>query len=185
MSLRLASMSRRSMRLASETSSSAVSSGTLPISLRYMRTGSLVGVLTERSSLGMTSSSGLAPGRRRRHALALEDVDAEVGEEVVDAVDLVGRELDVLQRVGDVVAREVALLAALVDEHADLLDAQLGRLGRLVAVFCERRSRRRPHPSSGSSSTGMARSASRRLRRTRLEPRQLLALLPSLVTPAS
>jgi len=62
MSLRLASMSLRSMRLASDTSSSAVRSGTLPISLRYMRTGSLVGVLTERSSLTGTSSSGLASG---------------------------------------------------------------------------------------------------------------------------
>ncbi len=32
----------------------------MPISLRYMRTGSLVGVLTDRSSLGMASSSALA-----------------------------------------------------------------------------------------------------------------------------
>ena len=57
MSLRLAAMSRRSMRLASETSCSAVSSGTLPISLRYMRTGSLLALFTERSSAGMTSGS--------------------------------------------------------------------------------------------------------------------------------
>src|SRR5674476_907585 len=45
------------MRLASETSSTAVRSGTLPISPKYMRTGSLVGDLTERSSFGAASGS--------------------------------------------------------------------------------------------------------------------------------
>src|SRR5665648_975120 len=49
-SLRLASMSRRSMRLASDTSSSAVRSGTLPISRKYMRTGSLVLDLSVKST---------------------------------------------------------------------------------------------------------------------------------------
>ncbi len=39
-----------SIRLARSTSSSAVSSGTLPISLRYMRTGSEVGALSASSS---------------------------------------------------------------------------------------------------------------------------------------
>ena len=121
------------MRLASETSSSAVSSGTLPISLRYMRTGSLVGVLTERSSLGMTSSSALAswPSCARR-LVALEDVDAEVVEEDEDVVDLVGRQVDVLQGVVHVVGVQVALLAALVDQLAHLFDGQLGRVGRLA-----------------------------------------------------
>src|SRR5262245_1082027 len=52
MSSALAFMSRCSMRLASETSSAAVSSGTRPISRRYMRTGSLELALTDRSSRG-------------------------------------------------------------------------------------------------------------------------------------
>ena len=121
-------MSWRSMRLASDTSSSAVSSGTLPISLRYMRTGSLVGVLTERSSLGMTSSSGSASARPAGGCLvALDDVDAEVVEEDEDVVDLVGRQIDVLQHVVDVVGVQVALLAALGDELVDLLDGELRR----------------------------------------------------------
>ncbi len=80
-------MSRRSMRLASETSSSAVSSGTLPISRKYMRTGSLVVDFTERSSLGGASSSTTGSGLGG-DALALDDVDAEVGEDAVDLLEL-------------------------------------------------------------------------------------------------
>ena len=120
-SWRLASMSLRSMRLASETSSSAVSSETLPISLKYMRTESLVVVLIERSSLGMTSSSGLfSTTSSTQSDLALDDVDAQVGEQVVDVVDLVGGQIDVLQGVGDVVGGEIALLATLLEQRADL-----------------------------------------------------------------
>jgi hypothetical protein len=46
----LVAASPSSMALASVTSCSAVRSGTLPISLRYMRTGSFVGALRARSS---------------------------------------------------------------------------------------------------------------------------------------
>ena len=56
-------------------------------------------------------------GGAGRDAFALEDVDAVVGEDVVDVVDLVERELDVLQRIGDVLARQVALLETLIDEQ--------------------------------------------------------------------
>ena len=80
----------------------------------------------------MTSSSGLASRPRRRAGLPLEDVDAEVGEQVVDAVYLIGRELDVLQNVGDVVARQVSLLTAFVDEQADSsMESSAGSLGLL------------------------------------------------------
>ena len=44
-----------------------------------------------------------------------------------DVVDLIGREIDVLQRVGDMLAVQVALFAALGDQLPDLFDVQLRR----------------------------------------------------------
>ena len=129
MSWRLAAMSRRSMRLARETSSAAVSSGTLPISLRYMRTGSLVGVLIERSSAGAASSPSLASAGG---LVAFDDVDALVGEEQEDVVDLIGRQVDVLQHVSNVLAGQVALFAALGEQFAHLVDHRLGWLRRPI-----------------------------------------------------
>ena len=121
MSLRLASASPRSMRRASETSCSAVSSETLPISRKYMRTGSLLGDLTERSSLAPGSSSVAGSALGRRAASPLDDVDVEVGEDGVDLLDLLGREFEIVQRRCDVGAVEVAVRLALVDERADLV----------------------------------------------------------------
>ena len=87
---------------------------------------------------------GAWPRRRRRQRLvALDDVDAEVVEEQEDVVDLVGREIDVLQHVGDVVAVQVALLAALGDELLDLFDGELGAFHRLVLF--RRFAQRSPH----------------------------------------
>ncbi len=128
MSWFLASMSPRSMRLARETSCSAVSSGTLPISRRYMRTGSLLAVLMERSSLGAALALGLLVARAGLagacvvHAVGPDHVDAEVVEGHVDVVDLLGREVDVGEDLEDVLGGEVALLLALVEQHADFLD---------------------------------------------------------------
>jgi len=84
------------------------------------------------SSLGFCLGAVVAGGH-----VALDDVDAEVGEQVVDAVDLVEGELDVLQGVGDVVAGQVALLATLFHEQANLFDGELGGFRRFAAVFCE------------------------------------------------
>ena len=53
----LASASPSAMRLASSCSSSGVSSGTLPISLRYMRTGSSVENVSAMASVSFISSS--------------------------------------------------------------------------------------------------------------------------------
>ncbi len=81
----------------------------------------------------MISSSGLASAPSPDERLvAFDDVDAEVVEEQEDVVDLIGRQIDVLQRVRDVVAVQVALLAALGDELLDLVDGELGAFHRLV-----------------------------------------------------
>ena len=97
-SLLLASMSPRSMRLASDTSSAAVSSGTLPISVRYMRTGSVLGVLIDRSSAGASSSPAASGASAAGGLVAFEELDALIGEQHEDVLELVGRKLDVLQR---------------------------------------------------------------------------------------
>ncbi len=138
MSWFLASMSPRSMRLASDTSCSAVSSGTLPISRRYMRTGSLLAVLMERSSLGTSpSASGSwspVPAWRALvvHAVGPDHVDAEVVEGDVDVVDLLGRQVDVREDLEDVLGGEVPLLLALVEKQPDLLYRTEDRIVRLT-----------------------------------------------------
>jgi hypothetical protein len=76
---------------------------------------------------------GLLPVRPRR-LVALEDVDPEVVEEDEDVVDLVGRQIDVLQRVVHVVGVQVALLAPLGHEVSHLFDGQL-RCVRRLALF--------------------------------------------------
>ncbi len=105
----------------------------MPISLRYMRTGSLVGGLDRQVELGDDLFFGLGLGAvAGQRLVAFDDVDAQVVEQQEDVVDLVGGEVDVLQRVGDVLAVQVALFAALGDELLDLVDGQLGALHRLV-----------------------------------------------------
>ena len=96
-----------------------------------MRTGSLVVDLTERSSLGAVSSSTTASGSAAAR-LALDDVDAEIGEDAVDLLELFRREIDVAQRVVDVGAVEVALLTAFFEKHAHLVGAQQRRGRRTV-----------------------------------------------------
>ena len=69
-------------------------------------------------------------------ALALDDVDAEVGEDAVDLLELFRREVDVAQRGGDVRAVEVALLATFFEQHSHLVGAEHGEVGgRGGAVF--------------------------------------------------
>jgi hypothetical protein len=64
-----------------------------------------------------------------RGALALDDVDAEVGEHAVDLLELFGRKVDVAQRGGDVSTVEVALLATFFKQPADLVGAEHGEVG--------------------------------------------------------
>ena len=66
--------------------------------------------------------------------IAFDHLDAEVAQEEEDVVDLLGRELDVLQRVVHVLGVQVALLAALGDQLAHFLDVELGWFARLA--FC-------------------------------------------------
>ena len=85
--------------------------------------GSLLAVLMERSSLG-TSPRPPAPARRRPPGRpcrctpsAPDHVDAEVVEGDVDVVDLLRCQVDVGEDLEDVLGREVALLAALLEER--------------------------------------------------------------------
>ena len=138
MSLRLAAMSRRSMRLASETSSTAVSSGTLPISWKYMRTGSLLGdlhrevelggslVVAARLGLGGAAGASLSTISMPRSAKARSSSSScsTVSSTSRSAAAMCG-------------AVEVALLVALFDEPADLVAAQQREVGGGDVVFEE------------------------------------------------
>lgn len=62
----------------------------------------------------------------------LNDVDAKVVEEKDDVVDLLGVQLDVPQRVGDVLGGQVAPLTALGEQFADLIDGWFCRFRRPV-----------------------------------------------------
>ena len=135
MSLRLAAMSRRSMRLASETSSTAVSRGTLPISRKYMRTGSLLGDLHREVELGGSLVVAIARLGGSGRGIALDDLDAQVGQGEEQLVELLDGELDVAQRGRDVGAAEVALLVALFDEPTDLVAVQQRQVGGGDVVF--------------------------------------------------
>ena len=69
-----------------------------------------------------------------RGLVAFEDIDAEVVEEDQDVVDLLGVKVDVPQHVAHVFGVQVALLAALDDEVADLFDVQLGHFARPTLI---------------------------------------------------
>ena len=138
MSLRLASSSWRSMRLASETSSTAVSSGTLPISWKYSRTGSPPVGLEERSSLPDTAAaSSLVSATVSPDGVGavVGDLDAHVGEPEEQFLDLGRRHLDVAQRDRHVGAAEAAQLVAFLDQAVDFgaLDQRRGQWIGLVS----------------------------------------------------
>ena len=111
----------RSIRRAISTSPSRVSSGTVPISRRYMRTGSLV--LSSAPGVRSSSSSS-APSAVRSIGLVVaqvllvrvDDLDARAAEGVEEVVQLVGRRDLRRQQLVDLVVEEVALLLADVDE---------------------------------------------------------------------
>ena len=111
----------RSMRRAISTSPSRVSSGTVPISRRYMRTGSLV--LSSAPGVRSSSSSS-APSAVRSMRLfvpqvlliGVDDLDAGAAEGVEEVVELVrGGDLR-RQQLVHLVVQEVALLLADGDE---------------------------------------------------------------------
>ena len=106
----LAAMSPRSMRLARETSSSAVSSGTRPMERRYRRSessdgstvrsiagffGASSGTAARRASAAASTLRGL---RRRGAAVGADDVDALLVELAVELGDLLLGDLDLLER---------------------------------------------------------------------------------------
>ena len=111
----------RSMRRAISTSPSRVSSGTVPISRRYMRTGSLV--LSSAPGVRSSSSSS-APSAVRSIGLLVaqvllvrvDDLDAGAAEGVEQVVELVGRGDLRRQQLVHFVVQQVALLLADVDE---------------------------------------------------------------------
>ncbi len=112
----------RSMRLAISTSPSRVSSGTVPISRRYMRTGSLVfssvpGVRSSSTSSPSSSSKSLSPGNLG----AVEQIDALGADGGDQIVKIVGRADLVRQNVVDVAVGEIALLFADFDQACNLL----------------------------------------------------------------
>ena len=105
----------RSMRLAMATSPSRVSSGTVPISRRYMRTGSLV----LSSAPGVRSSSGpsSAPSRSKSFVAAVrlvgvDDLDAGAAERVEQVVEVFRRGDLRREHLVDLVVEEVALFLA-------------------------------------------------------------------------
>ena len=111
----------RSMRRAISTSPSRVSSGTVPISRRYMRTGSLV--LSSAPGVRSSSSSSDAFGRPVDRLLVaqvllvgVDDLDAGAAEGVEQIVELVGRGDLRRQQLVDLVVQQVALLLADVDQ---------------------------------------------------------------------
>ena len=111
------------MRLAISTSPSRVSSGTVPISRRYMRTGSLVfssvpGVRSSSTSSPSSSSKSFsAPnfGASSRSMPWRADGRHQI-------VDVVWRSADILrQHVIDVAVGQVALLLACIDQVSDVV----------------------------------------------------------------
>ena len=125
----LARMSPRSMRLASETSCWAVSSLTRPISLRYMRTGSVVGTSTLRSSSSAPrrhSSCSLWPSSSSSSSGSRDDLvdhlDALVEQSGVHVLDLLGGEVELGEDLGDVLGGDEAPTAAKLDEPVDFFE---------------------------------------------------------------
>ena len=110
----------RSMRRAISTSPSRVSSGTVPISRRYMRTGSLV-LSSAPGVRSSSSSSALRPCgrwlcRRAGILIGVDHFDAGAAEDVEQIVELVGRGDFRRQQLVDLVVQQVALLLADDDE---------------------------------------------------------------------
>ena len=112
---------------ARSTSSAAVSSGTRPISLRYIRTGSLVGVFSASAS-SSACRAGAAPPRPRRLA-GLDDLDTLRGEQPEDGVHRLGRQLGGQQGGADLFGGEEAGLLTLRDEVLDLVGLRFSRQG--------------------------------------------------------
>ena len=134
----LASRSPRSMRFASATSRSAVSSSTLPIERRYRRSESRLGS-TVRSISGLRGASGSLSASRtagsnrrafggRRLAVGPDDVDALAFEEGVELDDLLLRDLDLLQAGGDLLEGQETAFLAFGDERTQLVDLRDRRL---------------------------------------------------------
>ena len=96
-------MSPRSIRLASETSSAAESSGIRPMSRRYMRQG-IIGSRGTRSC-GCSSGSGdyLFAQLNPFIVSVLEDIDTAISNAAVNLFDLLGSEVLFLQRIRDII----------------------------------------------------------------------------------
>ncbi len=118
----------RSMRLAISTSPSRVSSGTVPISRRYMRTGSLVfssapGVRSSSTSSPASMSGSYFLSRPADGSFgSFEDVDslrADGGQQVLEVL---GRMQVVGKQVVDLVVGQVALLLACIDQFFDIVE---------------------------------------------------------------
>ena len=109
------------MRFASETSCSAVSSGTRPISRRYSRSASRLGSTVRSISGVFVSAAGVAT-RLPRHRPA----DAVLEQVGVEILDLLLGELDLVDHGGHLVVRHVPAFETDLDEPLQLLD--LGQL---------------------------------------------------------
>ena len=112
----------RSMRLAISTSPSRVSSGTVPISRRYMRTGSLVfssvpGVRSSSTSSPSSSSKSLSPPKFGR----VEQIDALGADGGDQIVQIVGRADLIRQHVVHVAVGEIALFLADFDQAVNIV----------------------------------------------------------------
>ena len=131
----------RSMRLAMATSPSRVSSGTVPISRRYIRTGSLVLSSAPGREVELHAVFG-GPGRTlaalHRVALAVallgvDQVDAGVAEHREQLVQVLGIRGQLgRQDVVHLVVEEIALFLADDDELADFFELVFERQGRYL-----------------------------------------------------
>ena len=129
----------RSMRLAISTSPSRVSSGTVPISRRYMRTGSLVlssapGVEIELELLGAFAG----PVEQLVFAvflLGIDDLDARAAERAEQIIELVRRRDVGGQQLVDLVVEQVALFLADGDELLYLIVFFFDRQRRVLLSF--------------------------------------------------
>ena len=122
----------RSIRRAISTSPSRVSSGTVPISRRYMRTGSLVlssapGVRSSSSSSAPSAVRSIGFVVAQVLLVRVDDLDAGAAERVEEIVELVGGRDLRRQQLVHFVVQEVALLLADVDELPDLVVLLLDR----------------------------------------------------------
>ena len=111
----------RSMRLAMATSPSRVSSGTVPISRRYMRTGSLVlssapGRQVELDAFFRAFLRAVEGFVVAEPLVRVQDLDPGAAEGVEQVVQLLRRVDFRRQQLVDLVVEEVALLLADVDE---------------------------------------------------------------------